>query len=80
MKLGADERQAKLTQLAEIEGFGGDVEKMLEATTFDSISPGICLRTGCDYTTEVEGDQTKGWCERCGCGSVASVLILAGLI
>ncbi len=79
MSLSSAGRQAKLTQLAEIEGFES-VDAMLEATTFDSVSPGICIQVACDYTTEVEPDQTKGWCERCGRGSVASALILAGII
>jgi len=79
MDLTSSTRHAKLTQLAEIEGFGS-VDEMLEAATFDSVSPGICTREACDYTTEVEPDQRQGWCELCGRGSVASALVLAGVI
>jgi hypothetical protein len=79
MNLSTAVRRAKLRKLAETEGFES-VHKMLEAATFDSVSPGICVQEGCDYTTEVEPDQTEGWCEACGRGSVASALILAGFI
>jgi hypothetical protein len=46
----------------------------------DCISPGICMNTGCDYTNDVELDQDRGWCERCGAQTVQSALILACLI
>jgi hypothetical protein len=79
MVLASSTRQTKLTQLAEIEGFGS-IDEMLEAAVFDSVSPGICTCSGCDYTTEVEPDQRQGWCELCGRGTVASALVLAGII
>jgi hypothetical protein len=37
-------------------------------------------RHDCDYATEVEPDQDRGWCESCGTNTVKSALILAGLI
>jgi hypothetical protein len=54
--------------------------EMLEHATFDSVSPGICMNEGCDYSTEVEPDQDRGWCEECQEGSVKSALMLAGII
>lgn len=69
----------KLEKLAEIEGYA-DVMEMLEQATFDSVSPGICTRKGCDYTTEVEPDQDRGYCEVCGTQTVKSALMLAGII
>ena len=71
--------QHKLAQLAEIEGFES-IEALLEAASYDSVSPGICTRDGCDYTAEVEPDQTQGWCEECKAPSVQAALVLAGLI
>ena len=71
--------QPKLAQLAEIEGFA-TVEELLEAASYDSVSPGICTRDGCDYTCEVEPDQAEGWCEECRAPSVKAALVLAGLI
>ena len=68
----------KLEQLAQSEGV--DVEEMLEVATYDSVAPGICTNEGCDYTTNVEPDQDKGHCERCGTKTVESCLILAGII
>lgn len=79
MNVTCSTRQAKLKKLTQTEGFGS-IDEMLEAAVLDSVSPGICTRTGCDYTTEVEPDQCQGWCELCGRGTVASALILAGII
>jgi hypothetical protein len=68
----------KLEILAENEGM--TVEEMLEQATFDSVAKGICSEPGCDYTTEVEPDQDKGYCEGCGGQTVKSCLVLAGVI
>mgnify|MGYP003645149314 CR=1 FL=1 len=43
-------------------------------------SPGICMNLGCDYTIDVEPDSTKGWCDCCETQTIASALVLAGLI
>ena len=72
-------RRSKLITLAEIEGFDTS-DALIEASVVDSVSPGICTRQDCDYSTEVEPDQDQGWCEACGLQTVASALILAGLI
>lgn len=69
----------KLEKLMEIEGFEDSLEFMGAYIT-DSVSPGICKNPGCDYTIEVELDQTKGWCEDCNTQSVVSGMILAGVI
>lgn len=70
--------QNKLAMLAVIEGL--TVEEMLEEATTDSVAKGICSEPGCDYTTEVEPDQAHGHCEQCGGQTVASCLVLAGMI
>jgi hypothetical protein len=77
MNLSETDRQAKLEKLRAAEGFES-VEAMLEAATFDGVSPAIC--TNCDYTCEMEPDQDRGWCENCGQNTVVSALILVGLI
>ena len=69
----------KLEMLTASEGFD-DLIELLAAATFDSVSPGICIKPGCDYTTEVEPDQDRGYCESCGTQTVKSALMLAGLI
>ena len=69
---------SKLQRLAEIEGLS--VNEMLEQATFDGICPGICINPGCEYTTEVEPDQDKGWCEECQQNTVKSALTMAGII
>jgi len=79
MHLSTADAEDKLKRLADSEGHD-TVMALLEAAMFDSVSPGICTNPGCDYTTEVEPDQEKGWCESCNEGTVASALVLAGLI
>jgi len=69
---------SKLSKLAEIEGM--DEMEMMEQASFDGISPGICTNKGCDYTTTVEPDSSEGYCEECDTNTVASCLVLAGII
>lgn len=71
--------QTKLQELAAAEGFE-EVDDMLEEAVVDSVVPGICMRRDCDYSCEVEPDQTAGHCEECGTQTVRSCLILASLI
>ena len=69
----------KLEKLAVDYGFN-DVMDMLEEATYDSIAPAICINSDCDYTTDMEPDQDRGWCEECETNTVQSCLILAGII
>lgn len=41
---------------------------------------GICTNPSCDYTTEVEPDQSHGFCEICETQTVKSCAVLAGII
>jgi hypothetical protein len=70
---------SKLEMLAEIEGFES-TDELLEFAITDSICPSICMNEGCDYTTGMEPDQSRGYCEVCGTNTVRSCLILAGII
>lgn len=72
-------KAAKLMKLCEAKGFVC-LEDLLSAWIFDSVCPAICMTEGCDYTTEMEPDQTEGYCEACGGNTVASALVLAGII
>lgn len=71
----SNEEKAEL--LMELEGID---DSDLEMLVIDSVVPGICVNPDCDYTCEVEPDQTAGWCEECQQGSVQSLLILLGVI
>lgn len=71
-------RKEKLTVLAE--EYGRSVLELLEEYATDSVVPGICMNDGCTYTAEYEPDSIEGWCEACDTRSVASALVLAGLI
>jgi hypothetical protein len=70
---------AKLMKLCDLEGFNS-LDDLLQAAVTDSICPAICMTEGCDSTTEMEPDQTEGYCEVCGGNTMVSALILAGLI
>ena len=70
---------SKLDKLIEIEGYAS-LEELAEAVFSDSVSPGICMNAGCDFTTEVEPDQNRGWCEQCSTNTVTSAVVPAGLI
>ena len=69
----------KQQKLAEVEGFD-DIMALLEERHIDSVIPGICMNEGCDYTTGVEPDCEKGWCEACNTQTVKSASVLAGII
>jgi len=70
---------AKLMKLCDVEGFDS-LDDLLQAAVTDSVCPAICMTEGCDYTTEMEPDQDRGFCEVCGGQTVTSALVLAGLI
>jgi hypothetical protein len=72
-------KATKLMKLCEAEGFDR-LDDLLKLSVADSVCPAICMTEGCDHTTEMEPDQTEGYCEVCGGNTVTSVLILAGLI
>lgn len=79
LNMSAADRQKKLTELVESEGYD-TLEELLGKAAFDSVSPGICATPGCGYTTEVEPDQAAGWCENCNSGTVVSAFVLAEFI
>lgn len=58
----------------------GDVNEMLETATYDSVATGICLQPECDYTCDVEPDCRDGNCEVCNTATVASCLVIAGVV
>lgn len=73
------EQADKLATLTEDWGYY-DAADMVEDYIFEGVMPSICMEKGCDYTTEMEPDQTHGWCEVCGSNSVTSAAILLGVI
>lgn len=74
-----EEPKMKNEQLAQDWGYLTVVE-MLEANLHETMVPGICMEDGCDYSTDVEKDQAKGWCEICGKNNVQSCFEIEGLI
>lgn len=76
--LKGDMTMSKLETLAEVVGL--TINEMFEKAIFDGTCPGICTNLGCNYTTNVEPDCSKGYCEACKTQTVKSCLVLAGLI
>jgi hypothetical protein len=72
-------RLEKLYQLIKSEWYDS-LEEFLQDIAHATVVPGICLTEKCDYTTEVEPDQERGWCECCYDNTVASALVLAGIV
>jgi hypothetical protein len=76
------DNQTKLAMLAVLEGL--TIEEMLAEATLDSmvngVAKGICSDPICNYTNDVEPDQDKGYCEKCGGQTVTSCMVLAGMI
>lgn len=57
---------------------GSTVMEMLKLAAFDSVVPAICI--DCDCVTDMEPDQTEGYCPECERNTVVSCLVLAGII
>jgi hypothetical protein len=74
----ANAEASKLDILARESGMS--VPEYIDSYALDDVAPGICMNPDCDYTAEVEPDQTEGWCEECETRSVRSGVVLAGLI
>ena len=80
--LSPDMQRTKLAKLCEIEGFD-DENELFAAAISDTVCPAICCNPdnpACDYTAEMEPDQTQGWCEVCERGTLVSGLVLGGII
>jgi len=70
--------EKKINKLCEIEG--QTTEELLSAALMDGVCKGICMNEDCDYTTNTEPDQDRGYCEVCGTNTVQSICILMGVI
>lgn len=60
-----------------------DEQALFAAAGADSVCPAICRNPDnpdCDYTAEMEPDQTQGWRELCERGTLVSALVLGGII
>lgn len=79
MTLSTEMRRRKLRALAEAEGYG-DLMELIQDCVADSVNPAICVNPDCDYTTGMEPDQDRGYCEACGTQTVQAALVLAELV
>ena len=69
----------KLNLLAEYEGHASPMDMFESIGLVDSV-PAICMNPDCDYTTDMEPDMSKGWCECCDTNTVKSAFVLGGFI
>jgi len=69
----------KLNKLANDWGYNFP-EDMMEQYVCDSLHPSICTNKECDYSTEMEPDQDRGWCENCETNTVVSAGMLMGIV
>ena len=67
---------SKMDDLLDVEGYD-NIDEAFDELMTDSVNPGICMNSGCDYTTTVEPDSREGWCEMCGTNTVRSFTELA---
>ncbi len=74
----ANREVSKLDQLAR--EWGMSVMEFIDAYALRDLAPGICMNPDCDYTTEVEPDQSAGYCPLCAAPTIRSGIVLAGLI
>jgi len=73
------QKQQKLDSLCEIEGYEDDLDMLLQRGN-DSCVPAICSNDDCNYTCEMEPDQSSGYCEECKTQTMVSFMILMDII
>ena len=64
----------KLIELCASKGYGDPDDAY--AAVSDNTAPGICMNTGCSFTTDVRLNEKDGYCELCDDCSVRSILFL----
>ena len=70
---------SKLRTLTEDWGYESTLDLMTDYM-HEGIMPAICMNKGYNYSTEMEPDQDRGWCENCSTNSLSSAAILMGII
>ena len=70
---------SKLSTLTEDWGYESTLDLMTDYM-HEGIMPAICMNKDCNYSTEMEPDQDRGWCENCSTNSLSSAAILMGII
>ena len=75
----AEIKSEKLRTLTNSEGYK-TVEDMLTTQGLEGTVPAICMEIDCDYTTNMEPDQTMGWCPQCKKWTMVSMLKLADIL
>jgi hypothetical protein len=79
MLIGKELRLIKLQALMRSEGYR-TLADLLRNVVRQRVGRGICIKLDCDGTTQVEPDQTCGYCEACRGNTVVAAPILAGII
>lgn len=80
-KYSDEQELEKLNKLMEWEGYGiSELTSFIHDCCSDSLVPGICMNSECEFTTYYEPDQGEGYCDLCQTNTVVSALILLGVI
>lgn len=69
-----------LTALCEIEGYEDWIDLANDSEAGIGMPNAICMNDGCEYTAEMEPDQSAGWCDECNTTTMKSVMVLGGVI
>ena len=77
-RIGETNSDTLLKQLANDWGYSDPLD-MIDCIGLLA-TPAICTNWGCGYTTDSEPDASNNWCECCQTRTVASALVLAGMI
>jgi hypothetical protein len=71
-------KSQKIDVICEVMGM--EYLELLEEAVYDGLAQAICMNPDCDYVTEMEPDQDKGWCDECKTNTMASITVLADII
>ncbi len=74
--MSADNEEQDLNKFAP-EYLKKKYDKLEELEEDNATNAGICLEVDCDYTTDIEPDESSGYCAICGTNTVCAWIYLA---
>ena len=72
--------QQALIALCDIEGYDDWIVLAEDSDSHIGVCNAICVNDDCEYTAEMEPDQSAGWCAECNTNTMKSVMVLGGII
>lgn len=71
-------KRKKINKLCQEWGYISYINMMKDYQP-ENMSPGICMNENCNFTDDVEHDQSNGFCEVCEEKTVASIFAIIGV-